>query len=167
MSGASREDLKTMDPHGVVDDPKKLKLSAQGQGIAKFMAAVLEKHFPGWAWGITVDERGGVAHVFAMELSGEMGYTLLLDDLQNAGRFDWKMILMAGGEILERYGIPRGPKTPEAMLRVRTGPNGLPMPDVSDKNRGLIKHLVRRRALYGVDEVAMAVSAAVSNQKSH
>lgn len=151
MSRASKDDAKTMDAHGLVNDPKQLRVSVQGRAIAKFMAAVLDRHFKGWWWGITIDERGGVAHVFALELSGEMGYTLKLEDLHNGGNFDWKMVLMAGGEILERYGIPRGPKTPEAMLRVRTGPNGLPIPDVSDKNRGLIKHLVNRRALHGVE----------------
>ena len=138
-----KDDLDVMDPQGVVDDPNHLKLSAQGQMIAKFMAAVLCRHFPDWNWAITVDERGGVAHVFCMELSGELGYTLLLDDLHNGGNVDWKLILVAGGEILERYGLPAGGKRPDWAGHC-TWHNGLAIPDVTDKNRGILKHFKKR-----------------------
>lgn len=141
------EDLDTMDPEGVVDDPNKLKLTAQGQALAKFCARILERHYPGWWWGITVDERGGVIHIFAMEISGEMGYTLLLDDVYNAGNFDWKLILVAGGEILERYGVTRGPRTQERLAMIRRGPGGVAIPDVSDKKSGMLKHFVRRAGM--------------------
>ena len=138
-----RSDLQVMDPQGVVDDPDFLKLSQQGQMLAKFMAAVLDKHYPGWRWGITVDERGGVVHVFALELSGDMGYTILLDDLHNGGNFDWKLILVAGGEILERYSLPRGGKRPDWAGHVKWV-NGLAIPDITDKKKGLVQHLFRR-----------------------
>ena len=36
----------------------------------------------------------------------------------------------------------------------RTGPGGIPIPDVSDKNAGLIKHLVNRRGLHQGPEEA-------------
>ena len=55
---------------------------------------------------------------------------------------------MAGGEILERYGIPRGPKTEMAWASIKRGPDGTPIPDVSDKKAGLIKRLVRRMSTF-------------------
>ena len=138
-----RSDLETMDPQGVVDDASHLLLSTQGRRLAGFMAATLERHYPGWRWGITVDERGGVVQVFALELSGDLGYTLLLDDLYNGGNFDWKLILVAGGEILERYGQPRKAKCADWQSLCKWL-NGLAVPDVSDKKRGLIKHFEKR-----------------------
>ena len=118
-----RSDLETMDPQGVVDDASHLLLSTQGRRLAGFMAATLERHYPGWRWGITVDE--------------------LLDDLYNGGNFDWKLILVAGGEILERYGQPRKAKCADWQSLCKWL-NGLAVPDVSDKKRGLIKHFEKR-----------------------
>lgn len=138
-----QSDIKVMDPTGVVEDAKDLTLTAQGEALARFMHATLDKHFHGWRWGVTVDEKGGVAHVFAMELSGDMGYTLLIDDLWNGGNFDWKLILVAGGEILERFGCPRGAKRDDWQSHV-TWHQGIAIPDVTDKKAGLIKHLQKR-----------------------
>ncbi len=138
-----KTDLEVMDAQGVVDSPDHLVLSKQGRRLAQFMAAILMRHFDGWRWGITVDEKGGVVHIFALELSGDMGYTLLLDDVYNGGNFDHKLVLMAGGEILERFGLPRSRKKVGWQAHCRWV-NGLPVPDVSDKKSGLLKHLVAR-----------------------
>lgn len=157
-----RADLQCMDPQGVVDDPQLLHLSVTGRMIAKHCARILEAHYSGWQWGITVDERGGVVHLFALVLSGDMGYTLLLDDVYNCGNFDSQMILMAGGEVLERFGVPRGRFSLDAWRQVRRGPNGIPVPDVTDKNRGLINQMMRRRGLYREPESAIGKAIAAS-----
>lgn len=143
----SIEERSFVDPYAVVEDPNFLRLTVQGRALAKFAHATLDRHFRGWRWGVTVNEEGGVLHVFAMELSSELGYTVLLDDFYNDGNFDWKLILVAGGEILERFGQPRGMKKPGWEENCRWL-NGLAIPDVSDKKREYIKHMGRRLGIY-------------------
>lgn len=78
--------------------------------VAKVMAEILNKHYPPPAgipfwWAVNVNVKGGVAYVYNLALSGRMGYLLHLDNLMAiTGE---KEIMRAGGEILERYGLPR------------------------------------------------------------
>lgn len=139
-----RSDLKVMDPDGTVEDPNNLVLTAQGKALAKFIAAVLCQFYPGWRWGVTVNERGGVISLFVLDLSGDLGYTVYLDDVWNGGNFDKRLVLMCGGEILERYGLPRTGKRDDWLAHVTFGPGGQPIPDVTDKTAGYMKHLLRR-----------------------
>ncbi len=145
----TKDDLEVMDPEGMVEDPDHLRMSVQARRIAQHVMEVLCNYFLGWKWGVTVDEKGGVVYIFALELSGDMGYTLLYDDVYNGGNYDRNMILMAGGEILERYGCPRGPKTPDWHNHV-TWHHGTAIPDISDKQKGLRRLFAKRAALLDV-----------------
>jgi len=72
--------------------------------LAKKYAEQLEAAYPGHLWAVTVDLRGGVAQVFNMSLTGRYGFVIKLSRL----KFDPKALVMAGGEILERYRLSRG-----------------------------------------------------------
>ena len=69
---------------------------------AKNVADVLEKKYPGWLWAVNVDH--GVVTVKSMLLSGNWGFVLHEDKIDN----DYKSVMKAGGEILERYNQNRG-----------------------------------------------------------
>lgn len=139
------DDLKIMDPYGVVDRPDQLIGSADMKVLAKDIAASLDKHYRGWNWGITVDDKNGVVHIFALLLSGDMGYTLLLSDVR--GDIGRRRIVIAGGEILERFGCRRGHFSLQQWQRVTRSADGVPVPDISDKHNKMKRRLVRRRAL--------------------
>jgi hypothetical protein len=76
---------------------KNLKFVAQEHTLAKNVAEHLEKKYPGWLWAVHVMD--GVAVVKSMRLSGNWGFVLHEDKIDN----DYKAVTRAGGEILERY----------------------------------------------------------------
>ena len=70
--------------------------------LAKNVAEVLDKKYPGWLWAVNVMD--GVVTVKSMLLSGNWGFVLHADKIDN----DYKNVMRAGGEILERYNQNRG-----------------------------------------------------------
>jgi len=76
---------------------KNLKFIAQDHTLAKNVAEHLEKKYPGWLWAVHVMD--GVVGVKSMRLSGQWGFILHEDKIDN----DYKSVTRAGGEILERY----------------------------------------------------------------
>ncbi|THF55925.1 hypothetical protein [Pseudothauera rhizosphaerae] len=82
------------------------QLDANDLVTAKHMADTLHRHYPGHLWAVTCDGSKGVATIRNLMLSGNMGYTLHLPRIYSASEWD-KRVLMAGGEILERYRVMR------------------------------------------------------------
>ena len=69
---------------------------------AKRIAEVLNLKYPGHLWAVNVNQ--GVAFIKNMMLSGSWGFVIKVKDIDN----DYKAIINAGGEVLERYNISRG-----------------------------------------------------------
>ena len=69
---------------------------------AKNVAEHLDKKYPGWLWAVHVMD--GVVGVKSMRLSGNWGFILHQDKIDN----DYKVVTTAGGEILERFRQQRG-----------------------------------------------------------
>lgn len=76
-------------------------------GIAKQIADVLDRHYPGHMWAVNVDSFGGIATVKNLRLSGNWGFVLKLVDTFSGSELD-RRIMLAGGELLERYRLHRG-----------------------------------------------------------
>jgi len=76
---------------------KNLNFISQEHTLAKNVAEHLEKKYPGWLWAVHVMD--GVVGVKSMRLSGQWGFILHEDKIDN----DYKAVTRAGGEILERY----------------------------------------------------------------
>lgn len=73
---------------------------------SKNIAAVLFKHYPHHLWAVRADCRQGVAMITIPCLMGPtLNYILKLTDLANDPAM--RAVMRAGGEILERYNIPR------------------------------------------------------------
>ena len=70
---------------------------AADHAVAKNVAEHLEKKYPGWLWAVHAMD--GVVTVKSMKLSGNWGFVLHEDKIDN----DYRTVTMAGGEILERY----------------------------------------------------------------
>lgn len=138
------------DPSGLVFLPSQIEEHASAVLLAKDFADWLEKQYPGWLWGISVDPRGGVCSLRSMLLSGEWGVMLKLEWVQRDPKVAKKLILNAAGEILERFGMPVGPYD---KARFMSGPRdiaGRPKPDLSDKHQ-------RVRKTYRDDALTAAV----------
>ena len=70
--------------------------------LAKNVAETLEKKYPGWFWAVNVMD--GIVTVKSLRLYGNWGFVMHADKIDN----DYKMVVMAGGEILERFKQQRG-----------------------------------------------------------
>lgn len=75
--------------------------------MTKRIGQTLAQHYPKICWGVRVDHAQGIAMVQIPELMGATGqYVLKLADL--ASDPGLKAVVRAGGEILERFRLPRG-----------------------------------------------------------
>lgn len=94
------------DPDGIVTTASQLQARASTVLLVKDIADKLERLYPGWLWAVQPDERGGVINIFSMRLSMRWGYRLHTKNVQqDPHRRD---AMRAGGEILDRFGMPRG-----------------------------------------------------------
>jgi hypothetical protein len=82
--------------------------AANELSLAKHIADTLYKHYPDHAWAVNVDLRGGVANIYNLRFSGNMAYVLHLKNVQIGHTAMQRLIMQAGGEILERYRTRRG-----------------------------------------------------------
>lgn len=73
------------------------------QNQASHVGEVLWKTYPGYRWAVTVV--GGLARIRNLDLSGQWGFDISLETLKTDPLM--KKVVMAGGEILERYRLAR------------------------------------------------------------
>lgn len=88
------------DPEGLIFRAEDMIASAATIALAKRIGDLLERKYPGWAWAIEIDERGGVTKIRALKLSGKWGIQYRTKDLQDDPQL--KKVLMGAGELLER-----------------------------------------------------------------
>ena len=86
--------------------------------MAKRCAEELMKHYPGYAWGVNVSSETGMVHVRNMTLSGEWGFQLKLASIINDPSV--RLVVSAGGEILERFKARRGRASEDQIALLKT-----------------------------------------------
>lgn len=72
--------------------------------LAKKVSEILVKHYPNFAWAVTVND--GLIQIHNLNLSGRWGFVVKEDDVYSATDLD-RRLMQAGGELLERYKISR------------------------------------------------------------
>ena len=72
--------------------------------LANNISAVLHKKYPGHLWGVNVDGKNGVAQIMNLALSGRWGFMIKIREIDT----EYRAIMRAGGELLERYNLSRG-----------------------------------------------------------
>lgn len=74
--------------------------------VAGDISRELQRHYPGWNWGVDVNVRKGLIDIKCMDIDARFGYTIRV-----TGLYSWDSlrdkVKLAGGEILERYNMPR------------------------------------------------------------
>lgn len=106
--------------------------------LMKGIGDALEKHYPGWMWAIQPDDRGGVLNIRSLRLSGEWGYVFLLRDIQDDPRH--QKAVRAAGEILERFGVPRGTYRYADWKGAPKDIGGVAFADITDKPLKVRRH---------------------------
>lgn len=82
-------------------------LEAANYELAKVVGDYLMQEYPGYLWRVNADIRGGIINILNGDVSYEMGCTLMVADLVDAGA-GARHVKRAGGEILERAKLHRG-----------------------------------------------------------
>lgn len=99
----------------IIYDPERAPAEHDDADVKLALACgqTLAWHYPGWAWEVIADSRGGVIHVRNHDLHGRWGYTIKMARAQSPNDLAHE-VMLAGGTLLEAWGCPRGPKTEEA-----------------------------------------------------
>lgn len=100
FSGCSMQPLiiDTVDPTLIVDP--------LDQQVCQQVAQSLTKYYPGHDWLVEADRRKGLLDIRNLRLSGGMGCRFPLSGYVTASELD-RLAMRLGGELLERYAMPR------------------------------------------------------------
>jgi hypothetical protein len=86
------------------------------RALLEKIVMVIERYYPGWPWEITCDSRTGIAQIALQPIMGVQKYVIHLPYLNADPRMD--IVKKFAGEILERFGLPRGPFNAAEWVRV-------------------------------------------------
>jgi len=140
MPRLETESDRKYDPYaedtGLVTDPRQLRIHASLALWVKEIGETLDKHYPGWAWTVEPDQRNMIINILNLHLHDQWGYTIRLQDVQ-VDRIR-RMGVQAGGEILERFGLPRLGYRHDLLSNIvktpgRTDAKGRLIPECRDK----------------------------------
>ena len=92
-----------------------VKLEIHANAICAAVGQQLEKHYPGWLWFVECTITSGIVTVKNISLHGDYGFVLLLTDLLSDT--DLRLPVTAGGELLERCNLPRGPRPKNLQIK--------------------------------------------------
>ena len=90
--------IESTTEQSIVSDPAKITLE---QALAKRVGDALNRWYPGYLWGVNVEQ--GLVLVHNLTLSGNWGFVLKEENISAS----LQEVMRAGGEILERYFLPR------------------------------------------------------------
>lgn len=115
---------------GMIDLTGTPDIAALDFNMAKEIAEVLHVAYPGHLWAVTSEGEKGIATVRNMALAGNWGFVLKLGSLYTSSDFK-KQIVMAGGELLERFRLRRGAVDSAAIAALATDFAGQTLGDTS------------------------------------
>ena len=95
--------------------------------IAKRVSEILNKHYAGYMWAVNVDSDTGMVQVRNFSLSGLWGFNLHMKKVQED--VEGKLIINAGGEILERFRVRVGQANSNQLQGMTPNAIGLLVPD--------------------------------------
>jgi hypothetical protein len=110
----------------LTDDPN---INTNDYVQARNIAETLHKHYPGHLWAVTCEGRTGMATIRNLALSATYGYYIRLAELN--GDSHYRLVVKAGGEILERFRQRRGAMNTSQIESLPHAPNGFPVFDAS------------------------------------
>lgn len=117
-------------PQGVVTDPRQMfGLHASSEILAKDIADILMKRYPGFRWAIQPNEIGGVFNIFCLDFHTVWGYVIRYADVMNDPKR--AEAVKAARSILARFGYEGTRYDPGRMAKVLRDRQGNAIPDTS------------------------------------
>lgn len=74
--------------------------------LARRYSDILTKHYPNHSWGVNVNSSQGMINITNFNFSGKFGYRIRMSEL-HTHEDEVRVMIRAGGEILERFHHPR------------------------------------------------------------
>lgn len=105
MISLERDDVARTE---LVTDPEAAAEQLRDFETSREIAELLLRYYPDWPWAVTARWRYGICNVFNFELSGKIGFRLMLDRDGDGPSAMRRAAIQAGGEMLEAYGQRRG-----------------------------------------------------------
>lgn len=94
------------EPEGEVYRPQDLVgLHASLLLLTKQIGDFLERTYPGWLWGVSPNQTGGVITILSGRLHPNYGLTIHIADVQSDPEL--RVVKQFTGQLLERFGMPR------------------------------------------------------------
>lgn len=135
----------TAEPEGEIFDPEKFDAHASLKLLAKDGMDVLQRKYPGWQWGLQINVRGRMVNVFNLTLHDTWGYTIRASEVEHDPTRH--QFLVAGGEILERFGFPRGGIDWNRVAMMKRDARGRGIPILNDLEHAAARKELRKRKL--------------------
>lgn len=133
------------EPEGEILDPKEFKNHSSLVTCAAEGGKALQKHYPGWAWAIQINQFGRMINVYNHALHKGWGYAIRADEIEHGNAY--RAFVRAGGEILERFGLPRCPFNMESYMALPRDFTGQCIPILNDLDSPAAKKELRKRKL--------------------
>jgi hypothetical protein len=125
------------EPEGVVQNPNHFHHGYHSSSIiiVKEIGTYLKKTYPGWGWGVQINEFGHMIYITNSHLHTGYGARIRMEDVMLTPARSHAIILKETGELLERFGMLRMGLRGENLTRLVEAPRdaaGQCIPDISD-----------------------------------
>lgn len=133
------------EPEGEILDPKAYQNHSSLVTCATEIGTALNRKYPGWAWAIQINEKGRMINIFNHALHRDWGYTIRADEIEHGNAY--KIAVKGGGEILERFGQPRGPFDMAKYVAMEKDFTGQGIPILNDLEHAQARRVLKKRKL--------------------
>jgi hypothetical protein len=113
--------------------PTKMTMELAENAICAAVGRKLEEHYPGYHWYVECVWKTGTVVVKNLNLNGDYGFLLHIPKLLHDT--DLHLVTVAGGELLERCGLPRSLK-PEDISHLKRDVKGNVTEESMDMSSG-------------------------------
>jgi hypothetical protein len=133
------------EPEGHITHPDNFLNHPSLVMVAKEGMKFLVQAYPGHMWAIQINQRGRMFNIFNHCFHDIWGYTIRADEVEHD--ITRRRFITAGGELLERFGHPRGHFDVDLWAAMRKDAKGNCLPILSDLEHAAARKVLKKRAL--------------------
>jgi hypothetical protein len=130
---------------GEINNAEKFDVKAGLKILAKDGMALLQQHYPGWTWAIQINQFGRMMNIFCLELHLTWGYTIRIMEAEHDPTR--AIFIKAGGEILERFKMPRAGIDYARLMLMKRDSRGQGIPILSDLEHAAAKKAKKKHKI--------------------
>jgi hypothetical protein len=133
------------EPEGEITHPDLFQNHASLVIVAKEGMKYLVAAYPGHMWAIQINQFGRMFNIFNHCFHDIWGYTIRADEVEHD--VTRKRFITAGGELLERFGHPRGKFDIDVWAKLPKDAKGNTIPIINDLEHAAARSTMRKRNL--------------------